>query len=82
MTLFLIALHARVLVNAGPLWRDEVSSFQVATAPTWKAFLDSLVLDPFPILFVSLLRIWIALGLGNSDFDFAAWRDLAVLPDD
>ena len=68
MTLFLIALHARVLMNAGPLWRDEVSSFQVATAPSWKAFLDSLVLDPFPILFVSLLRIWIALGLGNSDF--------------
>lgn len=55
-------------MHAGPLWRDEVNSLYVATTPSLKEFLDSLVFDPFPILFVSLLRIWVALGFGNSDF--------------
>jgi hypothetical protein len=68
MSLLLIVLHVRVLVHAGPLWRDEVSSFYVATAPNLQAFRDSLVLDPFPILFVTVLRVWIALGFGGSDF--------------
>ena len=68
MSLFLVVLHVRVLVHAGPLWRDEVSSFYVATAPNLQAFRDSLVLDPFPILFVTVLRVWIALGFGGSDF--------------
>jgi hypothetical protein len=68
MSLLLIVLHVRVLVHAGPLWRDEVSSFYVATAPNLQAFRDSLVLDPFPILFVTVLRVWIALGFGSSDF--------------
>jgi hypothetical protein len=40
----------------------------VATTPSLKEFLDSLVFDPFPILFVSVLHIWIGLGFGNSDF--------------
>ena len=68
MSLLLIVLHVRVLVHAGPLWRDEVSSFYVATAPNLQAFRDSLVLDPFPILFVTVLRVWIAIGFGDSDF--------------
>lgn len=68
MSLLLIVLHVRVLVHAGPLWRDEVSSFYVATAPNLQAFRDSLVLDPFPILFVTVLRVWITLGFGSSDF--------------
>lgn len=68
MSLLLIVLHVRVLVHAGPLWRDEVSSFYVATAPNLQAFRDSLVLDPFPILFVTVLRVWIALGFGGTDF--------------
>jgi hypothetical protein len=68
MSLLLIVLHVRVLVHAGPLWRDEVSSFYVATAPNLQAFRDSLVLDPFPILFVTVLRVWIAIGFGSSDF--------------
>jgi hypothetical protein len=68
MSLLLMVLHLRVLVHAGPLWRDEVSSFHVATAPNLQAFLNSLVLDPFPILFVTVLRVWIALGFGSSDF--------------
>jgi hypothetical protein len=68
MSLFLIVLHVRVLVHAGPLWRDEVSSFYMATAPSLQAFLNSLVLDPFPILFVAVLRVWVAVGFGNSDF--------------
>ena len=68
MSLFLVVLHVRVLVHAGPLWRDEVSSFYMATAPNLQVFLNSLVLDPFPILFVTVLRVWIALGFGSIDF--------------
>jgi hypothetical protein len=68
MTLFLIVVHTRLLLNAGPLWRDEVNSVYVATIPSLKEFLNSLVLDPFPIMFVTVLRIWVALGLGSGDF--------------
>ena len=69
MTLFLIVVHTRLLLHTSPLWRDEVNSVYVATAPSLKEFLNSLVLDPFPILFVAVLRIWVGLGFGSSDFD-------------
>jgi hypothetical protein len=68
MTLFLIVVHTRLLLHASPLWRDEVNSVYVATTPSLKEFLNSLVLDPFPILFVTVLRIWVGLGFGSSDF--------------
>ena len=72
MTLCLVALHVRLLKYTGPLWRDEISSLRLATVPTLKEFCSSLVFDPFPILFVVVLRVWHMLGFGDSDFALRA----------
>jgi hypothetical protein len=72
MTLCLVALHVRLLQYTGPLWRDEISSLRLATVPTLKEFCSSLVFDPFPILFVVVLRVWHMLGFGDSDFALRA----------
>jgi hypothetical protein len=68
LTLFLIFLHLRLLMHAGPLWRDEINSLYVANTQTVHDFETALVFNPFPALFAAVLRIWIALGFGNSDF--------------
>ena len=68
LTLFLIFLHLRLLMHAGPLWRDEINSLHVANTQTVHDFETALVFNPFPALFAAVLRIWIALGFGNSDF--------------
>jgi uncharacterized protein YjeT (DUF2065 family) len=68
VTLFLIFLHLRLLMHAGPLWRDEINSLYVANTQTFHEFTTALVFNPFPALFAAVLRIWIALGFGNSDF--------------
>jgi len=68
LTLFLIFLHFRLLMHAGPLWRDEINSLYVANTQTVHNFETALVFNPFPALFAAVLRIWIALGFGNSDF--------------
>jgi hypothetical protein len=68
LTLFLIFLHARLLLHAGPLWRDEINSLYVATTQSLHEFETALVFNPFPILFAAVLRLWVALGFGSSDF--------------
>jgi hypothetical protein len=68
LTLGLVALHIRVLTHAGPLWRDEVNSLHIATASTWNEFSSALVFDFFPAFFAAVLRGWIALGFGHTDF--------------
>jgi hypothetical protein len=67
LTLFIIYSHARIFKHAGPLWRDEISSLRVATMPTLGGFWSSLVYDPVPALFFTLLRFWHWLGWGSSD---------------
>src|SRR5205809_2146979 len=69
ITIVLIILHLTVLMHAGPLWRDEISTLRLATMPTFSASWSSLVYDPFPALYFLLLRGWSALGLAADDFD-------------
>lgn len=63
----LIALHIVVLNHAGPLWRDEISSLTLATKSSWKELWATLLLDPFPVLFFVLLRLWHGI-VGDGDF--------------
>ena len=60
-------LHVRALQHLGPLWRDEISSLHLATAPTVHGFWSALVYDPFPALFFATLRFWHWCGLGETD---------------
>lgn len=67
LTALLVGMHVALLLNRGPLWRDEISSLVLATAPTLKQFWAGLTLDPLPAFFPFLLRYWTAIA-GDSDF--------------
>ncbi len=67
LSVVLIGLNILVLLNRGPLWRDEISSLTLATKTSWGELWKTLVLDPFPPFFFVLLRGWHAL-VGDSDF--------------
>jgi hypothetical protein len=67
LTCAVVALHLRVMLHAGPLWRDEISSLKVATMPTLAGAWSALVYDPVPALFFVILRAW--------DFLFARGDD-------
>ena len=55
------------LHHAGPLWRDEVSSIDLANLPGFAPLWNMLTHDSFPLLWSLVLRFWETLGLGNSD---------------
>jgi hypothetical protein len=61
-------LHVEVLRHAGPLWRDEVQSVNIARLPSLWATLENNLLDSFPVLWSLVLRSWTALGFGETDF--------------
>ena len=77
LTLLLAAAHLRVATSAGPLWRDEVNSVNIAltTSPTeaWRA----LEFDSFPLLFHLVLRGWTVAG--GSDAGYRAFGLLVGL---
>ncbi len=68
ITLAVLHLHFLFLRHAGALWRDEVSSVDLATLPGLRDVWSMLTHDSFPLLWSLLLRIWTAIGLGDSDF--------------
>jgi len=70
-TTAILALHFYFLARVGGLYRDEVSSINLAAGP-----FANLSHDSFPVLFPLLLRGWHALGLCGSD---TAARFLGVL---
>jgi len=65
--LSIAALHLRVMLRAGALWRDEVSTVNLACKPTLGDFWHNLVFDPFPGLYFMTVRVWAATGWGGSD---------------
>jgi len=67
LVLALAYAHWEVRRNTGALWRDEVSSVNVATLQTFGEMLRNHHWDSFPILWCVVLRGWIALGFGDSD---------------
>src|SRR5437867_1197811 len=66
-TILAAALYATFLFNAGALWRDEVNSVNVASATSLSMMWRSSEFDSFPILWLLLLRAWIATGIGATD---------------
>lgn len=78
VTLVVVGLHVLHLRHAGGLWRDEVSSVNVATLPSWGQLWHMIGYDSFPILFYSLVRGWCALGL-RGDFGLRCFGFLVGL---
>jgi hypothetical protein len=60
-----LALHVRLLLNAGPLWRDEINTIAVAMQPTLAGVWRRLESESFPLLTFVLLRAWQSLGPGS-----------------
>ena len=65
------AFSAIVLVltamNAGPLWRDETNTFNLANMPTLRDIWHNLQFDSFPLLWPLLVRGCGVFGLTNGD---------------
>jgi hypothetical protein len=63
-----IVLHCIFLVNAGPLWRDEICAVNLSNLPTLSQIWQNLQYDSFPLLWFSILKVWTYIGLGDTDF--------------
>src|SRR5208282_5561909 len=61
MLLVLTAMYA------GPLWRDETNTLNVAQMPSLKEFWNHLSFESFPPLWPLLVRGWSFLGMADSD---------------
>lgn len=61
-----VTLHVVRFGYAGELWRDEASSMQTSTAPTWERFWDIWRFDSFPPTWIGALRAWCELPGGET----------------
>jgi len=52
-----------ITLNAGPLWRDELCSVMLAEERTVQDFWNNLGTDSSPLIWPTLLRVWISLGM-------------------
>jgi len=66
-TLLALHLHFVFLRHAGALWRDEVSSIDLADLPGFLPLWTMLTHDSFPLLWSLILRCWETIGLGDTD---------------
>jgi hypothetical protein len=66
-TLLIIYLHIVFGMHAGALWRDEVSSLEVATMRTFSEMWSNLCFDSFPALFFFVLRVVAGVPANVSD---------------
>jgi hypothetical protein len=64
LTLLAVALHVVVFLNAGGLWRDEISAVALGSMPLREAW-ASLPFDSMPMGFVLLLQAVCRLGLAS-----------------
>ena len=66
-TAFSAILLVLAAMNAGPLWRDETNTFNLAHMPSLRDIWRNLAFDSCPLLWPLLLRGCGMLGLTNSD---------------
>jgi hypothetical protein len=66
-TTFSAILMVLAAMNAGPLWRDETNTFNLAHMPSLRDIWRNLPFDSCPLLWPLLLRGCGMLGLTNSD---------------
>jgi hypothetical protein len=62
LSLIIVLFHFIFMQNAGALWRDEVTSVNLAAMPRISDIWRSLRLDSFPILPSLVLRLWMTIG--------------------
>ena len=60
-----LSASVALFVHSGAFWRDELSSIMLAQLPTVTDMYANLESDSAPLLFVCLLKVWMALGPGT-----------------
>jgi hypothetical protein len=66
-TAFSVLLLVVTAINAGPLWRDEINTFNLAHMPSLRDIWNNLPFDSCPLLWLLVLRGCGMLGLTNHD---------------
>jgi hypothetical protein len=61
------ALLVLTAMNAGPLWRDETNTFNLAHMPSFRDIWNNLRFESFPLLWPLVVRGCSILGLTNGD---------------
>jgi hypothetical protein len=79
LTLAAVTLQVVNLRHAGGLWRDEVAAVNLAQMPSWSAIWTHLEHESFPLLITVAIRIWSALGFGDTDAGLRALGFLVSL---
>ncbi|HTL31227.1 MAG TPA: hypothetical protein VL282_18490, partial [Tepidisphaeraceae bacterium] len=67
VTLIVAFFHVTYFTHAGGLWRDEVTSVNVASSPTVGEMWRLRDFDSFPFLWPMILRGWMKVGMGATD---------------
>src|ERR1044071_4328631 len=67
LTGFVATLLVRGTINAGPLWRDETNSINMAQMPTLGEFWHNMPFESFPALWLLILRAWNFVGFAQTD---------------
>ncbi len=62
-----LAAHILYFRNAGALWRDEVNSLRIATAPDLGELWGLLTKDSFPVLSFLAARLWMVSDWARTD---------------
>src|SRR5439155_26588935 len=79
-TAFSAILLALTAMNAGPLWRDEINTFNLAHMPSLRDIWHNLPFDSCPLILSMLVRGFGILGLTNGDMSFCtSWIDYGML---
>ncbi len=71
-----VTAAVRLALAAGPLWRDEVSTVNLARVPSYGELFALLDRDSAPALYVTVVRVWTSLGRDSGD---ASLRLLGLL---
>ena len=66
-TLFSAMLLVLTAMNAGPLWRDETNTFNLAHMPSLRDVWHNVQFDSFPLLWPLVVHGWGMLRLADSD---------------
>jgi len=66
-TAFSALLLVVTAINAGPLWRDEINTFNLAHMPSLRDIWNNLPFDSCPLLWLLVVRGYGMLGLTNDD---------------
>jgi hypothetical protein len=74
-----VVLLFTFLTHATALWRDEVSSVNTQMSPTFAEMWRRAEFESFPLLWMLLLRGWIALGAGATDAGLRLFGSIGVV---